>query len=84
METEEPMDTPKIVLELSRAEAVVLADFLLRFRDEERLAVDHEAEEQLLYDLCAVVEQQLPELFDASWSKIVERAHCIVLDDTDL
>ena len=45
----------------------------MRFRDKDRLAVEHEAEQQLLWDLCCVVERQLPELFDPQWGSIVER-----------
>jgi hypothetical protein len=59
--------------------SIVFADFLLRFRDKGRLAVEHEAEEQLLYDLCATVENQLPELFDPQWGALVERSRTAVL-----
>jgi hypothetical protein len=74
----EPVETP-VILELTRAEAIVLIEFLMRFRDKERLAVEHEAEEQLLYDLCAAVENKLPELFDPQWRALVERSRAAVL-----
>jgi hypothetical protein len=69
----------KVAVNLTRAEAVVLIEFLMRFRDKDRLAVEHEAEQQLLWDLCCVVERQLPELFDPQWGSIVERARADVL-----
>ncbi len=73
------MDDPKLAINLSRAEGVVLIEFLLRFRDDERLVIEHAAEEQLLFDLCAVVESQLPELFDPQWQAIVEQSRAAVL-----
>jgi hypothetical protein len=61
------MDETKVVVSLTQAEAIVLIEFLMRFRDKERLAIEHEAEQHLLWDLCCVVEEQLPELFDPGW-----------------
>jgi hypothetical protein len=49
------------------------------YRDTERLGVVHEAEMQVLYDLCAVVKNQLPELFDPEWRVLVERSRASVL-----
>ena len=73
------MDGTKVVMNLTRAEAIVLVEFLMRFRDEGRLAIEHETEQQLLWDLCCVVESQLPELFDPQWPSIVEQAAANVL-----
>jgi hypothetical protein len=73
------MDEGKVAVNLSRAEAIVLVDLLMRFRDKERLAVEHEAQEQLLYDICAVVENQLPELFSPQWWSLVDHARLVVL-----
>ena len=70
-----------VSIPLTRPEAVVLIQFLMRFRDKDCLAVEHEAEQQLLYDLCAVVENQLPELFDPQWGALVERSRAAVLAD---
>ena len=70
-----------VSLKLTRAEAIVLIEFLMRYRDKDRLVVEHEAEEQLLYDLCADVENQLPELFNPEWHLLVERSRAAVLAD---
>jgi hypothetical protein len=78
------MEPPKIAVELTRAEAIVFVDFLMRFRDREGLAVEHEAESQLLYDLCGMAEQHLPELFDPEWRSLVEKARATVLADPDM
>jgi len=77
------MDQPKIPVNLTRAEAIVLIEFLMRFRDKDRLAVEHQAEEQLLCDLTSTVEQQLPELFDPRWASLVEQARATVLAGRD-
>ena len=69
-----------ISLSLTRAEGIVLAEFLLRFRDYERLEADHQAEKRLLWELAAVVETQLPELFDPEWQKLVDQSRATVLD----
>jgi hypothetical protein len=45
------MSGPTIAVNLTRAEAIVLFEFLFRFRDEDRLVVEHEAEQLLLRDL---------------------------------
>lgn len=73
------MTEDRVSLNLTRAEAIILIEFLMRYRDEERLAVEHEAEEQLFYDLCAVIENKLPELFDPNWSMLVEQSRAAVL-----
>ena len=54
-------------IDLKGPEALVLAEFLLRFRDQEALTIEHAAEEQILWDLCAVLESQVPELLDPAY-----------------
>ncbi len=78
------MNSPSVVVGLTRFEAVVFVDFLMRYRDKARLSVVHEAETQLLYELCGMVEQQLPELFDPAWRLLIERARAEVLADPDV
>jgi len=63
-----------IKIELENFEALALIEFLMRFRDEEELKVKDEAEEQILYDLCAVIEKELPELFDPKYKELVKLA----------
>ena len=72
------------MLELSKPEAIVLIQFLMRYRDRERLAVEHDAEEQLLWDLCAVLEQKVPELLDPRWGELLETSRAAILDDSGL
>ena len=49
-------------LELKTQEALVFIDFLIRFRDKEIVEFEHPAESQLLFDLGAALEQQIPEI----------------------
>ncbi len=74
------MDRTNVSVELSRAEAIVFVEFLMRYQDDDRLAIDHEAESQLLYDLCCMVESRLPELLrPPAWGEIVERSRSKVI-----
>jgi hypothetical protein len=74
----------EVTLELSLDEAVVLMAFLIRFRDKERLRIEDEAEVQILYDLCALLEQQLgDELTDPGWRALLEDARRCVREGAD-
>jgi hypothetical protein len=42
--------------------AIVRGEFLLRFRDQEKLSIEHRVEANVLWDLCALLEFQVPEL----------------------
>lgn len=66
-------------INLTREEAIVLIEFLLRFCDEQRLSVEHQAEEKLLWNLGCVLEEQVPELFLPEWKSIVEQSRAAVL-----
>lgn len=78
-------DTPKhtadeVVLSLTLNEAMVLMAFLMRFRDTDKLRVEHPAEQQALYDLAALVQQHLTdELTSREWPLLLERARDAVL-----
>ena len=75
------MNEDTVSVDLTRSEAIVLIEFLMRFREQARLVVEHEAESQLLYDVCAVLENKLPELFDPNWQMLVEQSRIAVLAD---
>ena len=68
----------KTTLELSPSEAFVFADFLIRFRDDEEFKLVDSSEEQLLWDLCAILESQVPELLDKNYKQLLQRAREIV------
>jgi hypothetical protein len=54
-------------IELRPEEAIVLLDFLSRFAQDEALTIEHPAEERILWDLCAILEPQVAELFDPEY-----------------
>ncbi len=68
------MSTGKVNLGITSNEALTLVDFLLRFRDEEKLEIVHPAEEQLLWDLCAMLESEIPELLDSNYKELLLKA----------
>jgi NAD(P)-dependent dehydrogenase (short-subunit alcohol dehydrogenase family) len=63
---------------LKPEEALVLIEFLLRFRDQEKLSIEHCAEANALWDLCAVLESQVPELVDPAYAQLLEKARAAV------
>ena len=65
-------------IELKPEEALVLIDFLIRFRDEERLFLAHPAEANVLCDLCALLESQVPELVDPGYKQKLDKARAAV------
>jgi hypothetical protein len=75
------MSDGKVTLELTKQEAIVLMAFLLRFRDKDVFALEDQAETQILWDLCSLLEDQLqPELFDPRWGELVDSARKVVGD----
>jgi len=75
-------EADEVVLRLSRAEAVVLMCFLMRFRDRDLLAIKHPAEEQLLHDLAALAQQYVQdELGEPGWTELLEASRQSVLTD---
>jgi hypothetical protein len=74
----------EVTLGLTMHEALVLIAFLLRFRDRERLRIEHEAEQLILWDVCALLEQQLGhELQDPAWNRLLGDAQQRVIAGED-
>lgn len=65
-------------IDLKEEEALVLIEFLLRFRDQEQLSIAHAAEASVLWDLCALLESQVPELLDPEYVRKLELARTVV------
>ncbi len=68
-------------IKLKSQEALVLVDFLIRFRDREELAIAHPAEECALWDLCALLESQVPELLAPNYAALLSTARDLVASD---
>ena len=72
------MSKKEVELKLSSSEALVLVNFLLRFRDEEKLLAKDPAEEQLLWDLAAMLEIEVPELLSPNYNELLQKAKDII------
>lgn len=68
----------EVVLELTADEAVVLFEFVRRFSDQDKLAVEDPAEAQVLYNVCCLLEQQQLSQ-DMPWPMVLDRARRAVL-----
>jgi hypothetical protein len=71
-------------IELTNNEALVLVDFLMRFRDNETLSIEDPAEEQMLWDLCAMLESDVPELFDPEYKQVLSKARKVILSGSEI
>jgi hypothetical protein len=69
------------VIELKPEEALVLIEFLLRFCDDGELSIAHQAEQRALWDLCAVLESQVPEILASDYHVKLDKARELVADD---
>jgi hypothetical protein len=68
-------------IELKPEEALVLIDFLIRFRDKELLTIAHPAEQHALWDLCALLQSQVPELPDPQYAEKLGLARSLIASD---
>jgi hypothetical protein len=70
-----PYEAGELTLELSLNEAIVLFEFVARFsQDDKPLTIEEPAESQVLHNVCARLEKQLPEPFSKEWPLILEQA----------
>jgi hypothetical protein len=69
-----------IIIRLSKQEALALMSVLMRFRDQDELSLKSEADRQILYDLCGLVQNEIgPELTSARWSELLAEAQAAVV-----
>ena len=67
-------------LTLSQEEALVLFEFLSRFSDNEKLSIEDQAEERVLWDICCDLESELVEPLKENYSQLLEIARTKVRD----
>lgn len=67
-----------VSLELSKSEALVLVDLLIRYTKNEKFTIEHEADNQIMYDLCAMLESQVPELLESNYKEKLNVARSVV------
>lgn len=58
--------------------------FLMRFRDQDELSIKSEVDQQILYDLCALVQNELAAaLTSGNWRKLLAEAQAAVVADAE-
>jgi hypothetical protein len=74
------MAEEKVVIELSKAEALVLFDLLARFDNDEKITIEHQSEERVLWDIQCSLEKILVEPFMPNYTELPTRARNQVAD----
>jgi hypothetical protein len=69
---------------LTKAEALVLFEFLARFKDSSELAIIDSSEETVLWKILGILESKLAEPFAQNYSEILEAARSTLRFDEDL
>ncbi len=75
------MSGDDVVLRLDRRRALVFFEFLSRFGDAGQLSIGHQAEERVLWDLCADLERELVEPLRPDYDTLLRDARQQVADD---
>ncbi len=75
------MSIEKINIQISSSEALVLFEFLSRFRDNERLDIVDQSEERVLWDILADLETKLIDPFKPDYQALLEKARNEVRDE---
>ena len=70
-------------IELNKDEALVLFDFLSRFSEDEKLRIDHQAEERVLWNITCILEELLVEPFLDNYLELLEDAREKVKDSEE-
>jgi len=71
----------QVVLPLSRSEALVLFEFLSRYTQNDRFDIADQAEQRVLWDMCAHLETVLSEPFRSDYDAILAAAREAVRDE---
>ena len=74
------MTEEMVAIELSQAEALVLFDLLARFDKDEKIEIEHQAEERVLWNIHCSLEKILVEPFKPDYRELLTRARNQVAD----
>ena len=79
------MKTPKspICLKLTNEEALVLFDWISRFNEDDKNVFQDQAEQRVLWDIEAMLENQLVEPLDENYNELLKSARDKVRDQED-
>jgi hypothetical protein len=72
--------TEKVLLPLTQSEALVLFEFCSRFSNDNVLRIDDQAEERILWDICALLESTLVQPFNENYQELLEKVRAEVRD----
>ena len=75
------MQIQKLIVELSNSEALILFEFLSRFRNNEKLEILDQSEERVLWDILSDLETKLIEPFKPNYLELLEKARSEVRDN---
>ena len=64
----------KVIIELSKSEALVLFEFLYRTSDDDSLTMADQAEQRALWNLESVLEKALAEPFLPNYKELLDQA----------
>lgn len=73
----------EVTLLLSKPEALVLFEFLSRYTQNDRFEIQDQAEQRVLWDMCAHLEKTLSEPFRGDYDSILNAARDAVRDQED-
>ncbi len=74
------MKGDEIEIKLSKNKALVLFEFLHRFSDNDKLNIEHQSEERVLWDILGDLEKKLVEPFSPKYLDILNKARESVRD----
>ena len=68
------MTINSVEIKISNDEALVLFEFLSRFSNTDKITIEHQAEEIVLWNLTCNLEKLLPEPFFENYSEVLRAA----------
>jgi hypothetical protein len=80
---EDDAELAGVSLELTRMEALVFFEFVRRYSETKRLVLEDQAEQRVLWDLCAMLESALHEPLTPRYVQLLAQARAAVRDATD-
>ncbi len=76
------MDDDEIKIEITKDEALVLFEFLSRYSDTDKLAIEHQSEQRVLWSLNCIFEKTINEAYSSDYKKSLESARNRLQDET--
>lgn len=74
-------DDNEVLVRLSKKQAIVLFEFLSRFTERNSLGIEDQAEERVLWDVCADLEKKLPEPLRRDYLALLSDARSAIRDE---